>query len=71
MNSNSKAFDDLLAFLCGDFLSMVIVWVHLENHSFLTKVLCSAAVGFVGGIFGLAGKDIYVLAKDKISKWLK
>ena len=66
-----KRIDDIVAFVSGDLLAMVVIWVHLDTVQLIYKLAATAILGAVGGFMGLAGKDLYMFVKNKITKWRK
>ena len=69
MLTTDKKIEELVAFISGDLLSMVIVWIHLDAADIIVKVAATGGLGLVGGFTGLLGKDIYDIVKNKFNKW--
>lgn len=58
--------DNLIAFLSGDVLVMIVGWVHFDPLDFGVKVFCTVVLGIFGGAAGLFGKDLYENVKKKV-----
>ena len=58
--------DDVVGFITGDLLASIIVWIHFDVAAFEVKVALTIIFGLLGGAAGMAGKDIYNWAKEKL-----
>lgn len=61
--------DKMFAFLCGDFISMSFFLLYSSGWTlFFAKLFSTMAIGVIGGMAGLAGKDFYAWLKSLASK---
>lgn len=61
-----------LCFLSGDLLtSAFYLWIGNDFAHFMLKVISTLIIGIIGGIAGLAGKDLYPVLKAYIKRKIK
>lgn len=57
--------ENMLAFIAGDVLVMVVNWIHMDIWSIAAKIGMTVILGVIGGIASLVGKDLYELLKAR------
>ena len=71
MPDNDK--EKAVAFICGDLFSMGFIFLKMPDEMMHIglKIATTLMVGLVGGLAGVAGKDLYAFIKPRIIKLFK
>lgn len=65
--------EKVVAFLCGGGSTMSFTFLKIPNElmGIGWKIIATILIGVAGGIAGVAGKDLYMIAKKKFSSLKK